>query len=127
MMHPKVAYRDCDHCRAWQYDEATGNVEDGRDNNPLPRRGKVPCDASIGCAKGHWSAPKGRKLTKSEEWAIALYHSAKATGGAILSQDERNCEILTLLFSYLERMHQAKNTSEMASMMTSAMVRLKGL
>jgi two-component system OmpR family response regulator len=29
MMHPKVAHRSCDHCRAWQYVEDTGEVEVG--------------------------------------------------------------------------------------------------
>lgn len=126
MMHPKVAYRDCDHCRAWQYDEATGKVEIGRDGKPVPRRGRLPCEASIECPKGHWTAPKGRRLTKQEEWAVSLYHSAKATGGAVMSPDERSCNVLALLFSHLERMHQARNTSELASIMTATMARLKG-
>lgn len=127
MMHPKVAGRNCEHCREWQYDEKTGEVEIGRDGEPVRRIGKVPCDASIGCPKGHWSAPKARALTESEDMLIALYHASKATGGAILNEHERTDNVLVLLFAYLERIHQARNTNEFASTMAATMVRLKGI
>ena len=127
MMHPKLAARSCDHCRLWQYDEKSGEVEVGRDGNPAKRITRTPCEASLGCAKGHWATPKARALTKSEEMLVALYHASKATGGAVLNEHERNDNVLVLLFSYLERIHQARNTNELASTMAATMVRLKGI
>lgn len=125
-MHPRVAYRDCDHCRTHQYDEATGEVTIGRDGEPMQRLGKVPCEASVGCAKGHWQKPTHRPLTAMEESMVSLYHASKATGGAILSEDERRDDVLALLFSYLERIYQARSVNDMASSMAATLVQLRG-
>lgn len=127
LMHPKVAYRDCDHCRRFQYNEDDGEVTIGRDGQPMKRAGKTPCEASLGCPKGHWSQPKYRPLTRQEEMLVALYHSAKATGGAVLSEKERRDDVLALLFSYLERIHQARAVNDMASTMAATMVQMRGL
>ena len=124
-MHPKVANRSCDHCREWQYNESTGEVEEGRDGEPVPRRGKLPCDASIGCAKGHWSNPKIRRLTAAEEMLVTLYHASKATGGQVLNEHERADDVLVVLFAHLERIYQARNTSELASTMAATLAHMR--
>jgi hypothetical protein len=125
-MHPKVAYRSCDHCRDFQYNEQDGEVTIGRDGEPMKRLGKTPCEARIGCAKGHWADLKFRRLTLAEESLVALFHASKATGGAMLSEDERRDDVLALLFSYLERIHQARNINDMASSMAATMVQIRG-
>lgn len=65
--NPRVAYRDCDHCRKWLYDEETGKVRTKRVGRTTETkfvdipRGEIPTpcdDPNLGCAKGHYSNPK---------------------------------------------------------------------
>jgi len=128
MQHPEVAFRPCGHCRQFQYDEKDGTPVESRDGKGyMPRLGKVPCEAAIGCKKGTWWAPTYRALTPAEESMVTLYYSSKATGGACLNVDEMSNDVLALLFGHLERLVQAKNSNGIASAVTSGIMAIKGL
>jgi hypothetical protein len=125
-MHPKLANRSCESCRAYQYDEATGEVaENKRDGRPMERLGKVPCDSSLGCAKGHYSKPKYRPLTAQEEVIVRTYHASKASGGRMLTDAELSDECLAALFSHLERLHSARTSRDTAAAITHGLASLR--
>lgn len=80
MQYPKVAYRSCDDCQKWEYDEKTGQrLEDRR----LPtlyvlRRGPTPCRTPDGCPKG---TPEDSKALTFQNWlAYRHYLECKAVG-----------------------------------------------
>lgn len=125
-LHPLVAYRDCQHCRAFEYDEETGEVkqvvmirEDGSEGEePKPRGGgKPPCETLVGCAKGHHQNPKGltpreRVIRQHLEDLRAVNRlpadAAVARLAAVLDESERACDrheqqntLLTLLTTRL--------------------------
>ncbi|HSG68913.1 MAG TPA: hypothetical protein VLA12_00785 [Planctomycetaceae bacterium] len=55
----RVAYRDCEHCRHWLYDEETGKIH--RKNDKDVPRGNIPTpcdDPKQGCPKGHYDKQK---------------------------------------------------------------------
>lgn len=77
LQHPKVAYRDCEHCQQFEYDEETGKVQLWR-GEPYPRHGPPPCRTSVGCAKG---TPENSKALSARNWlAYQHYTECKATG-----------------------------------------------
>lgn len=118
--------RPCSHCRLYQYNESKGEVTVGRDGKPMKRLGKVPCDSSLGCPKGHYSSPKHRDLTAQEESLLSLFYAVKATGGAVLNEDERSDECLAVLFSHLERINQARSSRDSATALANCLVQLRG-
>jgi len=70
------------------FDEETGQPIKSRDGKGYAKRThKTPCDASIGCAKGHYNDKPD--LNPSQEAVITLYFAAQATGGACLNEAER--------------------------------------
>ena len=77
LLHPTLAFRDCNHCQQWQYNEQTGEVEQWRDQ-PLKRIGKPPCLTTAGCPKG--SPAAGYELTEANWLAFAHYKKCKAVG-----------------------------------------------
>ena len=125
-LHPLVAYRDCQHCRAFEYDEETGEVkrmtvlhDDGSETEePKPRgSGRPPCETLVECAKGHHEKPKG--MTGRERAIRQHLEDLRAVGrlpadaavarlAAVLDETERACDrheqqktLLTLLTTRL--------------------------
>lgn len=66
LLHPEVAFRDCEHCKKYSYDEDTGAVRLFH-GQPLPRDAaeKPPCRTSIGCPKG---TPENPRALTPENW-----------------------------------------------------------
>ena len=80
MLHPQVAVRDCNHCKAWQYDEETGEVTK-RGGQPVkrPDPSKTPCRLrGIGCPKGTPENPKS--LYPKNQHAYQHYLECRAVG-----------------------------------------------
>ena len=94
---PKVASRDCGHCRAWQYDDKTGEVDHWL-GKPMPRRGKVLCEYAK-CPKGHWSAQ--RSLLPLNVKAVHYWRRCQAVGR--FPDDDTVADHAAIL-SHLERM-----------------------
>lgn len=87
--HPEVAFRDCDHCKAFMYNHAEGTVMLGRDGQPMPRppRSKPPCEHTAGrpdevrariCAKIHPTA--GMELSEQNRRAYRHWKECRAVG-----------------------------------------------
>lgn len=82
--HPKVAYRDCEHCQKYLYNEDSGTVDmNTRFDPPRPReRTDVippPCRIkSIGCPKG--TPEENRGLSAKNRQAYEHYLQCKAVG-----------------------------------------------
>lgn len=76
LAHPEVAYRDCSHCRAWQYEE-NGQVKIHH-GKPLKRIGKVACELPKGCPKGTHENPI--ELTEENWEAYIHYQECRAVG-----------------------------------------------
>lgn len=80
------------------FDEETGEAIRSRDGKGFAVRiHNTPCDASIGCAKGHYNDKPD--LNPSQEAVITLYNASKATGGVVLNEAERSDWWLTETFS----------------------------
>ncbi len=84
LRHPEVAFRDCGHCRKWQYDEKTGRQTMWH-GKPLarPPKLKLPCEyilpnGQTKCPKG--SPHAGRALTEANYEAYDHYLQCRATG-----------------------------------------------
>lgn len=76
-LHPEVAHRDCDHCRKWQYNHETGELELWR-GQPIAREGPPPCHYGPDrCAKG--SPDDSKALTPQNLQAYRHYMECKAT------------------------------------------------
>lgn len=91
------------------FDEETGQPIKARDGKGWAKRThKVPCDASIGCAKGHYNETPD--LNATQEAVISLYSASRATGGACLNEAERRdwwlMETFGLLREVEERIHR---------------------
>jgi hypothetical protein len=71
------------------FDEETGEAIRSRDRKGYAERtGKTPCEASIGCAKGHYN--DNPDLNAKQEAVISLYQASKVSGGAMLNEAERS-------------------------------------
>ena len=87
LRHPEVAFRDCDHCQQFVYDEKTGKPERWRKGTPderlLERTTPPPChyvlpDGKSKCPKG--SPHAGLALTEANYEAYDHYLQCRATG-----------------------------------------------
>ena len=99
--HPQVAFRDCRHCEAWQYNEETGKVEVFH-GHKLRRRGKTPCRTFIGCPKGTPENPVSLRWYNVA--AYSHYTQCRATG--IFPEDSivrRNSGIISEVERQVER------------------------
>lgn len=58
--HPRLMNVSCDDCRKWEFYPMTGLYQMSRTGNRVERDpdDKVLCDTTIGCPKGHYTAPK---------------------------------------------------------------------
>jgi len=80
------------------------------------RVGKVPCETSIGCKKGHWKDKPD--LNPSQEAVIDLFYSSRATGGAFLSRAERRDWWLLTIFARLQAISEANERSASSSLLS---------
>ena len=103
LLHPTLAFRDCGHCKQWQYNEQTGEVEQWR-GEPLKRVGNPPCLTTTGCPKGSPNA--GRELSDANWLAFAHYKQCKAVG--IFPDDEIVARNAVALQDILERVDQLR-------------------
>lgn len=80
LLHPQVAYRDCDHCQKYIYDESTGDVVLNRLDEPRERDAGCPplCRTKKGCPKGTPENPQS--LTPENEMAYQHYRECRAVG-----------------------------------------------
>jgi len=76
ILHPEVAWRDCDHCQKYEYDG------DGQlalfHGQPLLRESQVPCRTTRGCPKG--TPEKPNTLTPENRLCYELYERCQLTG-----------------------------------------------
>jgi hypothetical protein len=105
-MHPMLAARSCDLCKKIMFDEETGTPIKARSGEGFAKRiGKVPCESTIGCKKGHWKdAPD---LNAPQQGVIDLFHASMASGGACLSEDERSDWWLMQTFGKLRSLEES--------------------
>lgn len=80
LLHPKVAFRKCEHCLVYSYDEETGAVDLGRDDKPRKRLPLLPapCRDERGCVKG--TPEKPRTLSEKNQLAWQHYCECRAVG-----------------------------------------------
>lgn len=105
MDSPALAARSCDLCRRVMFDEETGKPIQKRDKSGYAERtGKVPCESSLGCKKGHWQEKPD--LNPPQQGVLDLYHASIASGGACLSDDERSDWWLMQTFGKLRMLEE---------------------
>jgi hypothetical protein len=63
------------------------------------RVGKVPCETSIGCPKGHWKDKPD--LNRDQEAVIRLFRCSQATSGRCLTAVESKDYFLNWVFAEL--------------------------
>ncbi len=80
MFHPKVAYRDCEHCLKYVYNEETGIAREYRKGEFTLRLPTVPapCRTDKGCPKG--TAENQKVLSKKNARAYQHWKECKAVG-----------------------------------------------
>lgn len=110
LQHPEVAFRDCQHCLRFVYEEDgpnVGRLRIGRDGNPEPRpRGTyAPCRRPSGsCPKG---TPENPIILSERNWqAWDFYKRCKLTGR--WPDDPIVLEMGVLLDELLERVRDAR-------------------
>lgn len=92
-------------CRKFYFDEETGQPKKTRDGKGFElRKGKVPCESSVGCAKGHYNDKPD--LNVAQEAVIELYAASAVCGGAMLNDAERSDWWLLEAFSRLRSIDQ---------------------
>jgi len=80
LLHPDVAFRDCEDCKKWIYNEETGEIETKGDQKvPRPKGIKPPCGYKTkGCPKG---TPEDSKALTEQNWlAYRFIQECKAVG-----------------------------------------------
>lgn len=98
LSRPSLQARSCALCRVYYFDESTGMPERNRDGRGyMPRRGPVPCEASVGCPKGHWKDKPD--LSKAQQSIIDLFWACRS-GTARLKRGDM---WLSNLFGQFER------------------------
>jgi len=105
--HPSVAFRDCNHCRKYLYNEVPSR-DAGKPilargtNEPVPRppRSLPMCEREDGCPKGHWKKPI-TKLSQRDHEFVVLVRASMATGGAVLTQAERLDALFTHALAHI--------------------------
>lgn len=81
LLHPLVAWRDCEHCLKYRYDEKTGKPETQRRSEELiPRDEAFPalCRTAKGCPKG--TPEQSKALTEQNLQAYEHHMECKAVG-----------------------------------------------
>jgi hypothetical protein len=118
VFYPEVATRSCANCRAFLYDEKTGEIRKGRDGQPAkrPDPNKVPCVLDK-CPKGHYSKPITN--TSFTRQVIALHAQAKATGCMVLNKRERRDRLLAHWFSIIDQINKYADQQQLVAMLTS--------
>jgi hypothetical protein len=97
------------------FDEESGQPIKARDGNGYAKRThKTPCDASIGCAKGHYNDKPD--LNPSQEAVISLYLASRASGGAMLNEAERRDWWLAETFGQLREIEERVNKNTMENL-----------
>jgi len=87
----------------------------------VKRTHKTPCEASIGCAKGHYN--QNPDLNETQEAVITLYLASRSTGGAVLNEAERADWWLAETFGKLREIEERVNRSTMETMILGAITR----
>lgn len=96
------------------FDEETGQPIKARDGKGYARRThKTPCEASIGCAKGHYNEKPD--LNASQEAVIDLYLASRATSGQCLNEAERADWWLMGAFGKMREIEERVNRSSLES------------
>lgn len=79
--HPEVAYRDCQICLEYEFED-NGQMTLGRDRNPLPRLPMFPAPCRVkdgkGCPKGTPENPKS--LSPENQLCFEHYKECQAVG-----------------------------------------------
>jgi hypothetical protein len=88
VQHPQVAFRDCQHCREFVYDETSGEPRKIQ-GNCIPRVAttKPPCETQKGCHKGHWTNPI--EVKEYHMRTLRFYEAVRATSGACMTEQQR--------------------------------------
>ncbi|WP_417386929.1 hypothetical protein [Gimesia sp.] len=78
LFHPEVAFRDCDHCQDYLYDETTGKVKMFH-GEPVERLPSVPAPCRCkGCPKG---TPERQKVLSPKNYrTYQHWKECKAVG-----------------------------------------------
>lgn len=121
--HPQVAYRDCDDCRKWLYDEDASKPERklDRQGNPIRRtqHHACLCERPSGCPKGHWSKPK--EMTKQQRQLLDFHASVRASYGAALTGEAAQCRALLYVLGQLDLIQQSIDRGKSYGAMMSVM------
>lgn len=80
---PEIAFRNCDHCQMYVYDETTGRPYEHPPHSGLvivrPPGTQPPCRiAGVGCPKGTPENPKGMNAANQAAWQFD--RECRATG-----------------------------------------------
>lgn len=119
LLHPTVAYRDCEDCKAWMYDEETGEraLRHGR---PIKRAGKPPCGFPTGpdttrCPKG---TPEAGIELSERNWLAWQHYQECAAVGQFPDDPivKRNAAIISRVEKAAEQHRQAE---EMRSLLAT--------
>lgn len=117
--HPQVAFRSCDHCRKYVYDEETGKPRESR--GVLLERVKPPPCETDQCPKGHWSAPI--EIKRKHLPIVQIAQEVRATGGASLNQTQASDRILMHAIARINAIHEAasqrSNATQIAAILSS--------
>jgi hypothetical protein len=101
--HPLVAFRDCESCKKWLYDEKTGMIHTRNGVNSPRGNVPTPCDEpKLGCHKGHYD--KQMVLSDRNQMAYQHFKECKAVGQfPDDSVVRRNASIISALEENYER------------------------
>lgn len=128
LRHPKVAYRSCEDCQKYAYNEETGQMMRQKYGQQLPvlrhPRDLPPCRVlSVGCPKGTPENPKS--LSRKNQRAYYHYLQCKATNSwpddGIVRENAAIIESAYQLAERLDRWEETAHRERLEKLLAAAL------
>jgi hypothetical protein len=120
LLHPEVAFRDCQDCMKHVYDEKTGRKVERRGKS-VARHPKCPppCRSKAGCPKGAPTGEKGCRELSSKNWR-AYQHYKECVAVGDFPKDatvRRNAAIIRMAEESVEETKRAGSIAPLLGLM----------
>ncbi len=120
--HPQVAFRSCDDCKRWLFDEETGKIKKRKGVEiPRPEGVGTPCER---CPKKSPELAHLYELSAANLKTLEIYWQCRATNGASLKHsDDLLNHNLSLIHQVIESHKDSVRTRELVQLFSVSMTK----